>query len=162
MLYDDTVLRGRLTIRRGVTRTVLLTRRYAVKVPRLRRYRMRDGRRERRGMADLLWGLCRGVLANQSEATWSRNSPVEDALCPVLHSWLGGIVNVYPRCAPAEEDDTRFDEATQRWVAQLDLPVCPGDLKHDNLGRLNGRLVLVDYDMNWNGCPHDRSGAVRR
>lgn len=36
----------------------------------------------------------------------------------------------------------------------------PGDIKPDNFGWLDDRLVRLDYDMNYNGCPHDRSGFV--
>jgi hypothetical protein len=38
----------------------------------------------------------------------------------------------------------------------------PGDDKPENYGLLYGRLVILDYDMNYNGCPHDRSGAINQ
>lgn len=89
------------------------------------------------------------------------------SLRPVLHSWLGGIVNVYPRCAPyqvsREVEEAMFHRETR---ALPDLDPWPGDEKPDNYGWLSTptgrRLVRVDYDMNYNGCPHDRSGALNR
>lgn len=142
-------------VSRGITRTVLLTRRYAIKVPSLRPYGD--------GLAGVLWSICRGVLANQSEATWWRNSHNPN-LCPVLRSWLGGIINVYPRCAPYEvSDEVRMAMFHRETRALPDLDPWPGDEKPDNYGWLTvdgqRRLVRIDYDMNYNGCPHDRSGA---
>ena len=134
-----------MIVRRGITRTVWLTRRYAVKFPSLRPYG--------NGLTGLLWSICRGILANQAEHTWWTNSH-DPALCPVLRSWLGGIVQVYPRCEPLADD----------YDGPLPEPEHLGDLrdnKPDNFGWLDGRLVRVDYDMNYNGCPHDRSGALR-
>jgi hypothetical protein len=57
----------------------------------------------------------------------------------VLRSWLGGIVQVYPRCEPLAEN---VDDAA--------LPVLdpePGDRKADNFGLLDGRVVRLDYAM---------------
>jgi hypothetical protein len=31
-----------------------------------------------------------------------------------------------------------------------------GDRKADNIGLLDGRVVWLDYDGSWNGCPHTR------
>jgi hypothetical protein len=145
-------------IRSGITRTVWLVGRYAVKVPSLRRYGD--------GLSGALWSLCRGVLANQAEATWWRNSHNPN-LCPVLHSWLGGIINIYPRCTPYEVTPAVEQAMFHRETRALpELDPWPGDEKPDNYGWLptadGPRLVRVDYDMNYNGCPHDRSGAFNR
>jgi len=118
-------------IRTGVTRTVILAGPYAIKVPTLRPGMSPDHRfRDRLGM------FARGLLANQSEYTWSRFGPWAGQVAPVRHSFLGGIVQVYPRCAPVP--------------AGAVLPVLdpdPGDDKADNYGWLHGRVVRVDYDM---------------
>ena len=81
-------------IRRGITRTVLLTRRYAIKIPALRT----NGD----GFSGLLWSLARGVLANQAELAWKEYEPWQDALCPIVWSSWGGLVVVMPRCEPLE------------------------------------------------------------
>lgn len=146
-----------MIVARGITRTVLLTRRYAVKLPSLRAY---DN-----GIRGLLWSVCRGILANQCEAEWweSATPAARRALCPVLRSWLGGIVNVYPRCEPYEDDSHWARGTWQRPDGMADAGWPIGDLKPPNLGWLgegdDRRVVAIDYDMNWNGCPHDRSGV---
>ena len=121
-----------MLVRRGITRTVWLTRHHAIKVPSLRRYG--------RGRGGVLWSICNGILANQSEHRWWINSH-DPALCPCLHSWFGGIVNVYPRCDPIG-DDYAGPWPEPQWPGPM-----PGDHKPDNYGRLGGRLVRIDYDM---------------
>lgn len=138
-----------VVVRRGITRTVWLVGRWAVKVPSLRAYG--GGTRGR------LWSVARGLLANQCEAEWYENAPPDDRprLCPVLRSWFGGFVNVYPRCRPVHVDE---NEDPLDGAELFTLGIDPGDNKYDNFGWLGTRLVRMDYDMNWNGCPHDRSG----
>jgi hypothetical protein len=149
-----------IAVRHGMTRTVFVTRHRAIKIP-----RWNTGGE---GFAGLLWTLCRGVLANQSEAEWWRHADVitRPALCPVLRSWLGGIINVYPRCQPfhvTEEQELAMFHRT--WLPVGGITPAPGDEKPQNYGWLKvseteRRLVRIDYDMNWNGCSHDRSGAI--
>lgn len=117
--------------RRGITRTVLLTKRHAIKFPSLR-----GGSR---GPRAFLWSLTSGIQANLSEWEWS-GMP---GTCPVKFSaW--GLVNVYPRCEPVADgtevdyDSIGFNYATDR--------------KPDNVGYLDGRLVWVDYDMSAGDC----------
>lgn len=132
--------------RRGITRTVLLAGPWVVKMPSLRPYG--------NGLRGVLWSLCRGVLANQSEAEWSRCE--DEPVCPVRWSLLGGVINVYPRCEPAP--DIRGEDG--RYTGPVPESAFPfGDTKADNLGLLAGRLVWVDYDLSYNGCQHDMSGA---
>jgi hypothetical protein len=133
-----------LMVRRGITRTVLLVHRWAIKVPSMRSH---DA-----GLRGVVWSIARGLCANLSEQEWS-GSP---GTCPVLWSWAG-IVNVYPRCQPVTHDltDAEYDA-----VGLLG----PGDRKPQNMGWLDGRLVWVDYDMNWNDrlpCEHVAGRSVR-
>jgi hypothetical protein len=116
-------------IRTGISRTVILIGRWAVKVPSARGH-MPGGPRGR------LAGFCHGILDNQSEATWSTFEPWHGRIAPVRRSWLLGIVNVYPRCTPPPTG-----------VQPFTMDVDPGDGKPDNFGILNGRLVRVDYSM---------------
>jgi hypothetical protein len=117
-------------IRTGITRTVLLTRRYAIKVPSLRGGSASGGSRAR------LASFARGVLANHSEFQWSSYEPWQGLVAPVLHSWLAGVVQVYPRCGSLPDG-----------VRVPPLVPDPGDAKPDNFGVLDGRYVRVDYDM---------------
>lgn len=107
----------------GVTRLVILTKNHAIKIPR--------------------WGMiCRGILANQSEKQWSGYG--ED-FCPVLRSWFGGLINIYPRCIPAPDNwIDLYDELAMK---------TPSDVKRDNFGLYDGKFVWLDYDMSWNDCP---------
>jgi hypothetical protein len=118
-----------MKVRRGISRTVLLVGRYAVKVPSLRGHCVG-------GVRGRMAGFAYGLLHNQSEATWHTFEGWDGKVAPVLHSWLGGLVNVYPRCGPPPEDAVLFE-----------LDPCPGDIKLDNYGVLNGVLVRVDYSM---------------
>lgn len=121
-----------IEIRRGITRTVFLARRWAVKVPSLRAHGD--------GLRGVLWSWTRGVQANLSEFDWS-GSP---GTCPVLWS-LAGLVNVYPRCEPVTEE---LSDEEYEAIGFLG----PADRKPHNVGRLNGCLVWIDYDNSWNDC----------
>lgn len=80
-------------------------------------------------MRSIVWG----IDANLSEAEWS-GTP---GTCPVLFTFLG-LVSVYPRCEPVDEE---LSPADYDAIGLLH----PGDRKPENLGRLNGQLVWVDY-----------------
>lgn len=118
-------------VHRGITRTVLVVGRWAVKFPSLRAYD--------RGARGVLWSVTRGIQANLSELEWS-GSP---GVCPVRWS-LAGVVNVYPRA------DRLPDGAHIDWDRIGFLG--PVDRKEPNVGRLNGQPVMIDFDMSWNDC----------
>lgn len=124
--------------RRGISRTVFLVGDYAIKIPAMRRYG--------KGVAGVLWSVSRGIQANLSEAQWSSGSG--DGVAPVMWS-LWGVVNVYPRCEAVGADETVDYATIAPWIPT-------GDRKNENVGRLHGRLVWIDYDGSWNGCPHSR------
>lgn len=134
--------------RYGICRTVFLIGPYAVKVPRWRLPRNRDGIKMTR-QRERVWAWSRAVQANLSEQQWSNVTGV----APVLHSWLGGIVNVYPRCEPWPTDgpEPDYDAIGVSWM--------PRDRKPENIGLLDGTPVWLDYDGSWNGCPHSRDVA---
>jgi hypothetical protein len=113
----------------GVTRTVILTRKYAIKIPTLRGGMTNDFRGR-------LASFAAGLLANQSEYQWHNYEPWNGNVAPVLRSWLGGIIQIYPRCQPLPNE-----------VLLVFLDPDPGDTKPDNFGLLNGRVVRVDYAM---------------
>lgn len=121
-----------MEVRRGITRTVFLAGRWAVKVPSVRAHND--------GLRGVLWSWTRGVQANLSELDWS-GSP---GVCPVVWS-LAGLVNVYPRCEPVTE------ELTDEEYEAIGL-LGPTDRKPHNVGLLNGRLVWIDYEQSWNDC----------
>ncbi len=111
-------------IRRGITREVFLVGRWALKIP-----TWRYG-----------WEVfLRGLQANISEATWTNYA--DGAPCnPVVRKVPGGWLNVYRRAEPytGDIDDVRWEPY--------------GDRKLDNVGVVDGRVVLIDYDMNNGPC----------
>lgn len=121
-----------VTVRHGVTRTVFLVGRYAIKVPTLRY-----------GLDAWAWG----IVSNGSEREWHTFSGWKGKVAPVLRSWLGGLIQVYPRCE-------RFDEDTMEYPVFEDF--APGDKKADNYGVLNGTVVCLDYAV-----PGERGVAVK-
>lgn len=113
-------------IRHGITRTVILIGRYAIKVPSLR-YRGRF--------------FLQGCLANVSERDtyrgWNGRRHYKP-LCPVLWCSWGGLLLVMARAEPIP--DETWAAAEKAWFTHLDP-----DWKRDNLGIYLGRLVLIDY-----------------
>lgn len=129
--------------RRGITRTVLLVGRWAIKVPTIRGL----GDRSQKGAR--VASFARGVLANQSERDWSCFEGVNS----VVWTWHC-IINVYRRAEPVEIDEETFDFEA----------LCPewkiiGDRKSENLGVVDGRIVWVDFDCSWNGIRGARDAS---
>jgi hypothetical protein len=114
-------------VRTGITRTVILVGRYAIKVPSFRGHVHGD-------MRGRIAGFCQGVIANQAEYLWRDFEAWRGQVAPVLHSWFWGLIQIYPRCQSAPDGAELFE-----------LEPCPGDLKPENFGLLDGRLVRVDY-----------------
>lgn len=103
----------------GVTRTVWLIGKYALKFPRLSEWRL----------------FLLGLLANMQEALFSGTWP---ELCPVIWSLPGGFLVVMKRAESiSDEDFDNLDKARFK-----DLPV---EMKSDSFGLLNGKVVIVDY-----------------
>lgn len=115
-------------VRTGITRDVLLIGRWAIKFPNTR-YSWRH--------------FTEGLLANMTEAsTWHGYSGSIDPearaesqkLCPVLWSSWGGWIVVMPRVLPMVGTLSTFH-----------VPWFVTDVKEDNFGILDGRVVCVDY-----------------
>ena len=139
--------------RQGVTRTVIITARWAVKVPSFRygafRWRWRN--------------FLNGMLANLQEANFSDARWPE--LCPVLRSCPLGLWLVMPRARVMTDEEfsdfdyvefvTRGDHYARenyrlrhgqcREGAEPEGLVIPAERKADSFGWLNGRVVAVDY-----------------
>jgi hypothetical protein len=130
----------------GATRTVLVTRRLAIKFPRF----------YRKGRCFEWSRFLQGLLANLQERYWSRIKYAELKLCPVLFADPIGLVVVMPRCEDIELLDPYFERnsramcpvAFEAWRSVMlgdgrcDLPV---ENMACNFGYLNGRLVSFDY-----------------
>lgn len=129
---------GFMYVRRGVTRTVLITKHYAIKVPRI--YNSKGYR---------IWSFLRGWLANESEANFSEYALTaygKPQVVPVIKSYFHNLINIYPR-AEVETDESKLDELYD----EIEFKT-PSDIHIGNLGYYNGNPVWIDYDQNWNDC----------
>lgn len=106
---------------RGITREVVLTRRWAFKFPSLRSWKL----------------FLTGLLANLQERDWWRSTH-DKRLCPVV-AWLpGGFLVVMPRAERLEPDEYLF-------LQEEEFDGLPLDAKPSNFGTYQGRTVLIDY-----------------
>lgn len=140
----------KLWVRSGITRHCIITRRWAIKVPRLTGHRVAVVDGGSHVSADRLHWFCRGVLANHSEREWLGTKGLNPVVAHI------GVVNVYRRALPVppaydfidadgyEVDEALYDALTPDWVPT-------GDRKPSNVGVVNGEVVWIDYDMSWNG-----------
>lgn len=112
--------------RDGVTREVLLVGSWAVKLPKL----------------TYGWRLfLQGLLANMQERQFAAAKWPE--LCPVIWGLPGGWLLVMRRAEPMTDAEwTKFDP--ERFCDRRDYRV-PAEHKRDSFGKLNGRIVVVDY-----------------
>ena len=106
---------------KGHNRWVILTRRFAWKIPSLRSWR------------DFLFGL----LNNMNEAAESKMT----GRCPIVWSAPGGFLVIMPRLQlMTEEEFWEFDSGAFALAHSLNA-----EHKADSFGYLNGEIVAVDY-----------------
>ena len=115
----------------GTHRTVYLVGHWAIKIPVLSIWRM----------------FLRGLLANMQEAEFSRLRWPE--LCPVLFAMPGGWFVIMRRAEPITRDEF-FALDYAQWIKHGEaLPagewIIPVENKLDSFGRVDGRIVAVDY-----------------
>lgn len=126
----------------GVTRTVVLTRRWAFKFPSVAN-----------GWKYFLYGF----FANMQEREWSG---FDGRLCPIRVALPGGLLVVMPRCLPVT--DAQFSALVPEDWPEIsfqekgDSGSLPVEMKSNSFGWLNGRIVAIDYG----GC--GREGRTTR
>ncbi len=111
----------------GVTREVILVGNVAIKLPKI----------------TYGWKmfLC-GLLANMQEREFSGLSWAE--LCPVIFSMRGGWLVVMRRAKPLSATEwSSFDAET--FCKRPDGSIIPAEFKPNSFGKLNGRIVAIDY-----------------
>ena len=109
----------------GISRTVYLVGRYAVKTP-CARY----------GWSKFLHGM----LANLQERAFGRGRV--EGFCPVLFADPLGLVVVMPRVRVLTEPLS--EEGFHAFVNRAEY-INPAENKPDSFGYLNGALVAIDY-----------------
>lgn len=113
--------------RDGITRDVFLISKYAIKIPKL----------------TYGWGsFLQGLLANMQEVRFAASGWPE--LCPILFALPGGLCVVMPRTEPLDEmgDWKDFNPIA---FCQTEDYVIPCEYKWDSFGKLDGRIVAIDY-----------------
>jgi hypothetical protein len=118
--------------RGGVTRTVILTKQWAIKLP------------------CLVYGwryFLYGFLANMQERDWSG---LDERLCPVAYAAPGGAFIVMPRCEPLTDEEF-IAEVPEDWAKYGEIGELPVEIKICSFGRLGSKVVAVDYG----GCGRD-------
>lgn len=130
-------LNSLVNLRRGATRTVLLTKRYAFKVPRLYPWSW------------ILFKL--GFHCNRHERKHAQSR--HPKLCPVLFADRFGLLVIMPRCAPAKPLQPWKDTASQAMCpveyAYWQSQGLPFDNYNFNFGYLGDRLVALDYGTDY-------------
>lgn len=133
----------RLWLRHGCSRTVVITARYALKVPTLHQ-----------GWRAFLWGL----LDNMSEReVWLYWPAAREKAAPVLLAGPLGLFVLMPRCLPLEDEHWMSGEEHERWRVVSDGYKLPVEYKRGSHGLLGGRVVAVDY-----GTLDDVKGALEK
>ena len=119
----------------GSNRVVLLTRRFAFKVPSPRRW----------------WFFVWGLIDNMHErracglGPWGHR---QDGVAPIVFSLPGGLLNVARRARPLTADEWAafdVDAHCERRFADGTPYRISAEPKPDSFGVLDGRVVAVDY-----------------
>lgn len=117
-----------MELKHGTTRKVLLAGRYAFKVPNWEEYRL----------------FLHGLLANMQETRFNRGltqpPSTRQMMCPVLFALWGGWLVVMPRCEPIARNSffrLKYKRFTDRGI--------PVEHKLDSYGRLDGKIIAIDY-----------------
>lgn len=103
----------------GITRTVILTKKYAIKIP-----------KTSNGWKRFIEGLCSNMSENQC---W--NSCKSEHLCPVLFSFAGFVL-VMPKIKMLDKNSE---------IPKIHTTEPGSDLNYNNYGYWNGKVVCVDY-----------------
>lgn len=122
----------------GATRRVLLTKRWAFKIP------LAHPHCSTSPWKTFAKRLFRGCLANINEQEFTvlqRVAPELDiTFCPVVFHLPFGLLNVMPRCEPLTRDEYfSIYEDLEKYLPDV------VELKLDSFGKLKGRIVVVDY-----------------
>jgi hypothetical protein len=118
-----------MKIEKGTTRTVFLTKSYALKIPRF--WHEYGGHK---------WKMfLRGILANLDEKYWWSYSYRRNQLCPVIFTFPLGLMIVMKRAETLSISE--YDKAK----LEKDFNGLPLDNKISNFGKFENRIVLVDY-----------------
>ena len=118
-----------LQIKKGTCRSVILIGPYAIKIARF--WHSNSGYRWK--------SFLRGILSNIDEVYWYKHSHQKDKLCPVLFRLPLSVVIIMKRAESLSIEEYNKEAFANEFKA-LTL-----DNKIQNFGKLDGKIVLVDY-----------------
>lgn len=116
-----------MVVKYGVTRTVYVFKHFVVKIPNCTNY---------------YTFLC-GLRANQSEYNWwisLKKTQYEKLIAKVFFNLFGFLLIM-----KKADDVFRYYEHKDWEVHKIDYKNITTDIKSENFGTIDGRLVLVDY-----------------
>lgn len=113
-----------MEIKQGSSRTVILTKKYAFKLPYIGRWKC----------------FLRGLIANMQEVDF--NTLEDERLAKVVFHLPAGFLVVMKRAEPLKDFNKTFLIGFCTKRKELELPV---ELKKDSFGYINGVLKAIDY-----------------
>lgn len=122
-------------IRSGGTRLVILTKKYAIKLPRANTWK----------------NFVQGMLSNITEGQWKGYD--NKFLCPIKYSNKFGLVVVMTRARPVNHKGLFWIELERLYTyasnepQKLDKDFFEYDALPKNFGYYNGHLVKIDYGV---------------
>lgn len=116
-------------INSGSSRTVILTNKYAIKIPKIKfgYYGFRS--------------FLNGLIANIQETEFSKLKCKK--LCPVFFSIYGGLLVIMPRCKTLNIDDWNNFNYNE-FINSNDF-IIPTEYKISSFGIYNNEIVAIDY-----------------
>ena len=115
-----------MQLKKGTTRIVILTKRYAFKIPNITCYRL----------------FLQGLLSNIQEGSFSG---IHENLCPTLFCFYGGFLNIMPRCKSLTNNEFYyFSKHFKKYVNKKNI-VLPVENKKSSFGIYKKKIVAVDY-----------------
>lgn len=119
-------------IKRGTFRIVLLTKKYAIKIPLL----------ETDSFKGRLYGFIHGWQQNLCELAYYKND-TSGMLCPIKFSFFG-LINIMPRCDTFIASKRNFHYIYNAFKLQCDNWFLVEN-KVSSFGILNNQFVAIDY-----------------
>jgi hypothetical protein len=118
--------------RQGITRIVILTKRYAIKIPNFTYCQQH-----------ILWGL----LGNLNEANVSKNKQVAHRICPVLFHLPLGLLVVMPRVEVLNDLQYHlyYKDIQSLLYDVNEDSIISAESKSDSYGFYKGNVVVIDY-----------------
>lgn len=117
--------------KKGATRIVFLTKKYAIKIPSFYSWKM----------------FLHGLIANLNERAFKEYSCTPGSgLCPTVYASETGLISIQKRCLPVQHRGMFWVELAHLACSTvLHEDFFYSDAKPENFGYIDGKLVKLDY-----------------